>query len=200
MNLDKEKKDILKEIANIGAGNAATAFSTMVDQKIDITVPRIELMPIEDLPEITGDQEDYISCTLINFDGEISGKILLVLEMQIVEKILHLMFGEGELPSAEIQSSALRELGNILSGAYLKAINIFSDLNLSQGLPAVAYDMAGAVLSSSVIDFNQSDDEIILLETEFIISDEKLELYYFFIPEEESIDIFFQHLMGDNLD
>jgi len=200
MNLDKAKKDILKEIANIGAGNAATAFSTMVDKKIDITVPRIELMPITDLPEITGDQEDYISCTLINFDGEISGKILLVLEMQIVEKILHLMFGEGELPSAEIQSSALRELGNILSGAYLKAINIFSDLNLSQGLPAVAYDMAGAVLSSSVIDYNQSDDEIILLETEFIISEEKLELYYFFIPEEESIDILFQHLMGDNLD
>ncbi|KXS49976.1 chemotaxis protein CheC [Halanaerobium congolense] len=200
MNLDKEKKDILKEIANIGAGNAATAFSTMVDQKIDITVPRIELMPIEDLPEITGDQEDYISCTLINFEGEISGKILLVLEMQVVEKVLHLLFREGELPEDEIQNSALRELGNILSGAYLKAINIFSNLNLSQGLPAVAYDMAGAVLSSSVIDFNQSDDEIILLETEFIISDEKLELYYFFIPEEESIDIFFQHLMGDNLD
>jgi len=199
MNLDKEKKDILKEIANIGAGNAATAFSTMVDQETKITVPRIELMPIEELPEITGSQEDYIACTLINFDGELSGKILLVLEMGSVEKILHLLFGEGELPETEIQNSALRELGNILSGAYLKAINIFSDLNLSQGLPAVAYDMAGAVLSSSVIDYSQSGDKIILLETEFIISEKKLELYYFFIPEEKSIDILFQHLMGDNL-
>ena len=199
MNLDKEKKDILKEIANIGAGNAATAFSTMVDQETKITVPRIELIPIEELPEITGSQEDYIACTLINFDGELSGKILLVLEMDSVEKILHLLFGEGELPGTEIRNSALRELGNILSGAYLKAINIFSDLNLSQGLPAVAYDMAGAVLSSSVIDYSQSGDEIILLETEFIISEKKLELYYFFIPEEKSIDILFQHLMGDNL-
>lgn len=199
MNLDKEKKDILKEIANIGAGNAATAFSDMVDQKIEITVPRIELMPIEKLTEITGDQEDYIACTLINFDGEISGKILLLLEMDLVDKFLQLLFGEGELPAVEIQSSALRELGNILSGAYLKAINIFSDLNLSQGLPAVAYDMAGAVLSSSVLDYNQSEDEIILLETEFIISSKKMELYYFFIPEEKSIDVFFQHLMGDSI-
>jgi len=199
MNLDKEKKDILKEIANIGAGNAATAFSTMVDQETKITVPRIELMPIDKLPEITGNQEDYIACTLINFDGEISGKILLVLEMENVKKILQLLFGENELPETEIQKSALRELGNILSGAYLKAINIFSDLNLSQGLPAVAYDMAGALLSSSVIDYSQSGDEIILLETEFIISEKKLELFYFFIPEEKSIDILFQHLMGDNL-
>lgn len=199
MSLDKDKKDILKEIANIGAGNAATAFSTMVDQETNITVPRITLMNIEELPEITGDQEDYIACILINFDGEISGKILLVFEMESIEKILHLLFGEGELPSTNIQNSALRELGNILSGAYLKAINTFSGLNLSQGLPAIAYDMAGAVLSSSVIDFSQSGDEIILMETEFIISSEKLELYYFFIPEKESINILFQHLLGDSL-
>ncbi|MFW5961908.1 MAG: chemotaxis protein CheC [bacterium] len=198
MELDKNKKDILKEVANIGAGNAATAFSGMIGQEINMTVPQVELVDIQDLPAITGDEEEYIACIMINFSGEISGKILLVVDMENVEKMLKLIFATDELPGKEMQHSALNELGNILSGAYLKAINDFTDLDLDQSVPAMAYDMAGAVLSSSVIDYSQTEDFILLLETEFIAGEEKLELYYFFIPEKDSLDFLFQRLVGDN--
>lgn len=93
--------------------------------------------------------------------------------------MLKLIFQTDELPGKEMQHSALNELGNILSGAYLKAINDFTNLDLDQSVPAMAYDMAGAVLSSSVIDYSQTEDFILLLETEFIAGDEKLELFYF---------------------
>jgi chemotaxis protein CheC len=128
MELDQMKQDILKEVANIGAGNAATAFSGMIGQKINMTVPRVELVEIQELPAITGDEEEYIACIMINFSGEISGKILLVVDMENVEKILKLIFSTDDLPGKEMQHSALNELGNILSGAYLKAINDFTDL------------------------------------------------------------------------
>jgi chemotaxis protein CheC len=133
---------------------------------------------------------------MINFSGEISGKILLVVDMDNVEKMLKLIFSTDELPGKEMQHSALNELGNILSGAYLKAINDFTDLDLDQSVPAMAYDMAGAVLSSSVIDYSQTEDFILLLETEFIAGEEKLELFYFFIPEKDSLDFLFQRLVG----
>ena len=198
MELDQIKQDILKEVANIGAGNAATAFSGMIGQEINMTVPKVELVEIQELPSITGDQEEYIACIMINFSGEISGKILLVVDMENVEKMLKLIFATDDLPGKEMQHSALNELGNILSGAYLKAINDFTDLDLDQSVPAMAYDMAGAVLSSSVIDYSQTEDFILLLETEFITGEEKLELYYFFIPEKDSLDFLFKRLVGDN--
>lgn len=198
MELDQMKKDILKEVANIGAGNAATAFSGMVGQEIDMTVPKVELLDIQDLPAITGDEEEYIACIMINFSGEISGKILLVVDMENVEKLLKLIFSTDELPGKEMQHSALNELGNILSGAYLKAINDFTELDLDQNVPAMAYDMAGAVLSSSVIDYSQTEEQILLLETEFITENDKLELFYFFVPEKDSLDYLFKRLVGDD--
>ncbi len=198
MELDQIKEDILKEVANIGAGNAATAFSGMIGQEINMTVPKVELIEIQELPSITGDQEEYIACIMINFSGEISGKILLVVDMENVEKMLKLIFATDDLPGKEMQHSALNELGNILSGAYLKAINDFTDLDLDQSVPAMAYDMAGAVLSSSVIDYSQTEDFILLLETEFLAGEEKLELFYFFIPEKDSLDFLFKRLVGDN--
>jgi chemotaxis protein CheC len=198
MELDQSKKDILKEVANIGAGNAATAFSGMIDQKINMTVPKVELIDVQELPTITGDEEEYIACIMVNFSGEISGKILLVVDMENVEKMLKLIFQTDELPGKEMQHSALNELGNILSGAYLKAINDFTDLDLVQSVPAMAYDMAGAVLSSSVIDYSQTEDFILLLETEFITGKEKLELFYFFIPEKDSLNFLFERLVGGN--
>lgn len=198
MELDQTKRDILKEVANIGAGNAATAFSGMIGQEIKMTVPKVELVEIQDLPAITGDEEEYIACIMINFSGEISGKILLVVDMENVEKMLKLIFSTDELPAKEMQHSALNELGNILSGAYLKAINDFTDLDLDQSVPAMAYDMAGAVLSSSVIDYSQTEDFILLLETEFLAGEEKLELFYFFIPEKDSLDFLFERLAGGN--
>jgi len=198
MDLDQNKKDILKEVANIGAGNAATAFSGMIGQEINMTVPKVELIDIQDLPSITGDEEEYIACIMINFSGEISGKILLVVDMENVERMLKLIFSTDELPEKSMQHSALNELGNILSGAYLKAINDFTDLDLDQSVPAMAYDMAGAVLSSSVIDYSQTEDFILLLETEFIAGEEKLELFYFFIPEKDSLDFLFERLVGGN--
>lgn len=198
MELDQIKEDILKEVANIGAGNAATAFSGMIGQEINMTVPKVELVEIQELPSITGDEEEYIACIMINFSGEISGKILLVVDMENVEKMLKLIFATDDLPGKEMQHSALNELGNILSGAYLKAINDFTDLDLDQSVPAMAYDMAGAVLSSSVIDYSQTEDFILLLETEFFAGEEKLELFYFFIPEKDSLDFLFKRLVGDN--
>lgn len=198
MEIDQVKKDILKEVANIGAGNAATAFSGMIGQKIEMTVPKVEVLNIQELPAITGDEEEFIACIMINFCGEISGKILLVVDMDNVEKMLKLIFNTDDLPEKEMQHSALNELGNILSGAYLKAINDFTDLDLDQEVPAMAYDMAGAVLSSSVIDYSQTEDFILLLETEFIAGDEKIELFYFFIPEKNSLDYLFKRLAGDS--
>lgn len=197
MEINQTKKDILKEVANIGAGNAATAFSQMIAQEIKMTVPEVKLLDIQELPGITGDEEEFIACIMINFCGEISGKILLVVDMDNVKRILELIFGTEDLPGKEMQHSALNELGNILSGAYLKAINDFTALDLEQKVPAMAYDMAGAVLSSSVIDYSQTEDFILLLKTEFIAGNEKIELFYFFIPEKNSLNYLFEKLAGD---
>jgi chemotaxis protein CheC len=198
MRLDQMRKDILKEVVNIGAGNAAAAFSEMVDEEVKMTVPEVELLKLEELPAVTGNEEDSIACIMLTFSGEIKGKILLVLEMDNVQKILQLIFGGEELPGEDIQHSALTELGNILSGAYLKAINTFTELDLSQEVPVSAYDMAGAILSSSIIDYSQSEEYILLLETEFSLDREKIELYYFFIPEKESLEILFKRLERDS--
>lgn len=189
-NLSSIHKDALKEIGNIGAGNAATAFAQFLDTKIDMTVPFVSIVPMAEVPEVTGDIETKVVSVLLKVMGEAPGSILLILSEASTENLLEMvLFSEQELDdNNEVQVSAIKEIGNILSGSYLNAINQMTAMNLFQSVPAYSHDMAGAILSSSMITISEESDYALLIETKFINGDNEIEGYFFLIPNPGSLE------------
>ena len=190
LDLTEMQKDALKEIGNIGAGNAATAFADFLEKEIDMTVPSVEILPLTQVPDITGNVEEKVFGILLEVQGEAPGKILFILSEESIKSLLEIVIDKDIDPQNvdEVEISALKEIGNILSGAYLSSINQMTDLDLAQSLPGFSHDMAGAILSSAMITMGDTSDYVLLIETKFISEGEEIEGYFFLIPQLGSLN------------
>ncbi len=198
--LNSIQQDALKEVGNIGAGNAATSFSKILDREINIEVPSIEIIPLEDVSTITGSEEDHVAGILFKVTGEAPGTILFIFPSTTIKYLVEVVMDKQIEPEeiGEMEESLLKELGNILSGSYLKSIGDMTDLNMTQSVPGFSYDMAGAILSSTMISASSTGENVLLIETEFMDGERKIDGYFFFIPQIESLSIILNSLGFDN--
>ena len=193
------EKDALKEIGNIGAGNAATAFSQFLDCKIDMTVPSVEILPVSEVPELFGDVNQDVVGVLLQVMGEAPANLLFILTEESVKHLLKIILDKKiNLDKIEeVEKSALKEIGNILSGSYLSALNKMTGFNLIQSVPGFAYDMAGAVISSSLIPLSRTSDYTLLIETTFINGNHKIEGYFLLLPHMGTLEKILRELGFD---
>lgn len=189
-NLDGMEFDLLTEIGNIGAGNATTALAQLINVRIDMRVPKVAMLAFKDLAEIIGGAETLVSGILISLTGDIEGSMLFVLENNTAHHLVHKLMGADgsstEDPFTKMECSALKEIGNIISGAYLTAISTLTNLNIYKSVPSLAVDMAGAILSVPAIQFGKLGDEALLIESQFRDMDIEISGYFILIPTMES--------------
>ncbi|MBP7175705.1 MAG: chemotaxis protein CheC [Thermoclostridium sp.] len=188
-SLDAFHLDILKEIGNIGAGNAATALAKLLDKKVDMKVPQIKIMGFSDLNEVLGGAEKPVVGILLEVLGDITGYILFVLEQDAANFLVNILMGNPlnqEMEYTEITLSALKEVGNILTGSYLSALSNLTGLRIMPDVPALAIDMAGAILSVPAIELSKSTDTVLYIETEFIQGTDKVLGDFFLVPDADS--------------
>jgi chemotaxis protein CheC len=181
--------DVLREIGNIGAGNAATALARMLDRKIDMKVPKIQVMQFSEVSDILGAPEEMVVGILLGIQGDITGSIMFVLDVEATRVMLNLVFGrpaDVALEFDEMNCSAIQELGNILAGSYLSALSTLTSLNIMPGVPSLAIDMAAAVLSVPAIEQAKASDTVLYIENEFTDGKDTVLGDLFLIPEEGS--------------
>ena len=188
--------DVLKEIANIGAGNATTALSKMLSTKVDMKVPCIQFMEFKELAEGIGGAENIVVGILLTLDTGIEGMMMFVLESDSAEAIVNLLMGKsGKLDEfSEMDLSALQEIGNIIAGSYLSAISAFTNMTITASVPYLSIDMAGAILSVPAIEFSKISDKALLIETEFGDKDTIINGYFILIPTLDAFTTIFSAL------
>lgn len=188
--------DVLKEIGNIGAGNAATALAKMVNTKVDMTVPKVKILEFAEVPEILGGEEMQVAGVFFKLSGDLTGSIMFVLDLDSAFSIINLLMPRETMELDEFTMSALQEIGNILAGSYVSSLSGLTNLNINISVPSLAVDMAGAVLSVPAIQFGLVGDKVLIIENEFmeINEGEKTKGYFFLIPDEESYDILLSSL------
>lgn len=188
--------DVLKEIANIGAGNATTALSKMLNAKVDMKVPCIQFMEFKELAEGIGGAENLVVGILLTLDTGIEGMMMFVLESESAEQIVNLLMGKsGKLDEfTEMDLSALQEIGNIIAGSYLSAISAFTNMTITASVPYLSIDMAGAILSVPAIEFSKISDKALLIETEFGDKDTIINGYFILIPTLDAFTTIFSAL------
>lgn len=186
---DSVRYDILREVGNIGAGNATTALAQLLNSKIDMTVPKVELLTFSELADVVGSAEKVVVGILVNLSGDINGMMMFMLEYTAAHYLVNSIMGreEGKLELfTEMDFSALKEIGNIISGAYLSALSTLMNLNIKESIPYMSIDMAGAVLSVPAIAFGELGDRALLIQSEFGQTNNNVRGFFILIPTEES--------------
>lgn len=190
--IDNMQYDVLREIGNIGAGNATTALSQMLNAKIDMKVPKVDLLEFRELSDIVGGAENLVVGILFTLDGQIQGMMMFMLEVAASRHLVNQLMG-GDMSNTsiefnEMEISALNEIGNIIAGAYLSSLSTLTNILITASVPYMAIDMAGAILSVPAIEFGKIGDKALLIETEF--GDEEIAVngYFILIPTIDSYE------------
>lgn len=180
--------DVLKEIGNIGAGNAMTALSQMLQCKVDMKVPQVKLLDFSEVGTLMGGEEQIMLGVFLGVEGDITGSMMFLVEQKsakhLINKLMMGMAPEGE-EFSEMELSAMQEVGNIITGAYLNSLSTLTNLKIYPTPPALAVDMAGAILSVPAIQFGVLGDKILLIQSQFY-DDVSIDGYFILIPDIES--------------
>lgn len=202
--LSSTQLDILKEIGNIGAGNAATALSGLLNKKIEMNVPNVQIVSFEEMMELVGGADITVAAVFLQIDGDLTGNMYFMLPIeQATIFIQHLTgmtnFSMDEPSIPELALSAFQEMGNILAGSYLSALADFLHMHLVPSVPAVGIDMFGAIISYGLIEISQVSDYAIVIDTEIkdpYVTDnsELLKGHFFLLPDPDSFTKIFKSL------
>lgn len=189
--------DVLKEVGNIGAGNAATALSKLLNKPVDMAVPKVSLLPFEEVAERVGGAEQIVLAVFLRVEGDAPGNMFFIIEEQAAKRILNQLLAmnhQDEAGYSEMELSAVCEIGNILAGSYLSSLADFTQLAMAPSVPAIALDMAGAILSYGLVQYGEMGDSALLIETTFLEDHQSLEGHFFLIPDPESFEKIFKAL------
>lgn len=189
--IDNMQYDVLREIGNIGAGNATTALSQMINTKVDMKVPNVELLEFKNLSEIIGGAENIVVGILFTLQGQIDGMMMFMMDLPASHHLVNTLMGKSEADNSgddftEIELSALSEIGNIIAGAYLSSLSTLTNITITSSVPYMSIDMAGAILSVPAIEFGKVGDKALLIETEFKDDLGTVNGYFILIPSIES--------------
>lgn len=195
--LNNLQMDVLKEIGNIGAGNAVTSLAKMIDKKVDMAVPKARILGFDKVSQILGGEEMLVVGILLSVTGDITGNIMFILDINAARQLVNILIGNTDATSLEFNDfelSALKEIGNILTASYLSALAGLTNLRIMPSVPELAIDMAGAILSVPAIEFGKTGDSVLYIETEFSEGTTKVIGEFLLIPDVESYEVLLKAL------
>ncbi|EJP6470980.1 chemotaxis protein CheC [Clostridium sp. FAM 1755] len=186
-NMTPLQLDALKEVSNIGTGNAATALSQLLGRKIDMNVPNINIVPFEEVMAEIGEEKVAVG-VLVRVLGDTPGNILFVFEKSTALDLVHRLTGMQEEELSDMGNSVMCEIGNIISASYMNAIARFTNLTITPSVPAVSYDMLGAILSTTFIEAGQYNEDVLDIETVFKEDGSEISGHFYYIPMPGSLE------------
>lgn len=191
--LDEMQYDVLKEIGNIGAGNATTALSTMLNMKIDMSVPKVALVPFSQLSDFIGSEDQTVVGILLEMSDDIDGMMLFLFDTLSSHRLVNMLMGMPEADATadlnfnEMETSALKEIGNIVAGSYITALSTMTNLKINASIPQLSIDMIGAMLSVPASEFGKYGDKLLFIQSQFG-EEKEINGYFLMIPELESYE------------
>ena len=187
-SLSTQYFDVLKELGNIGAGNATTALASLLQCKVDMKVPQVKMLDFKDVGALLGGEEQEMAGAYLSVEGDVTGSILFLVKKEIAIHLVKKLMGDMASDDlGEMECSAFKEISNIITGSYLNALSTLTNLCIYPSIPDLAIDMAGAILSVPAIEFGIMGDKIILIQSQ--ISDEiDIDGFFIMIPDMESYE------------
>ena len=196
-NVSLNQLDVLREIGTIGAGRAATALADLLNTKVEITLPEVKLIPLENLDKILGDPEKSFFVLNTGIEGDIGGRIFLLFPPREARVLGSSLTGKDpnsvDFNDALFQSS-LKETANILVGAYMNALSDITGLSILYSVPSLALDMVAALLDFIFIQIAQHSEKALFLKTNLRVKDADFDGLFLLFPDSASLKKIFDAL------
>ncbi|MBQ9983209.1 MAG: chemotaxis protein CheC [Lachnospiraceae bacterium] len=196
--LTSMKLDVLREIGNIGAGNATTALSVMLNSNLRMESPVVKVLDFDGIPELVGGADAIVAAVLTRFSGEVSGMMLFILEIEEAKNLAGTMLGKTYPEKFEgfdhMDKSALKEVGNILMSSYINSIGTLTNLKFRTEPPAICVDMAGSVMSLPISQLGQIGDKALVIDSKFLDNERPINGFLMLVTDEMSYQKIFESL------
>lgn len=200
LNLNDTQKDVLREIGNIGGGNAATALSSILTGRVDMSLPELRIVDINEISTLLGGPEKQVVGILVPMDNEVKGMLLFLLDKNFTHVLINVLLDkkiESFENINEMDMSALKEIGNILAGSYINAICTLTGLDIKLLPPDIAIDMVGAILNYPAEQFGVMGDKVLYIQENFSTAENSIKSHLLIMPELDSLEIMFKRLGVD---
>lgn len=195
--LNEIQKDVLREIGNIGGGNAATALSSLLTDRVNMTVPFLRMVGVNEIAELLGGPGKEVVGILVFMTDDIKGMLMFILDRQFTHLMINALLNkkiESFENINEMDMSALMEMGNMMSGAYISALSQLTGMDIRLSTPQIAIDMVGAIISFPATQFVAMGDKVLYIEEDFSSSGETIKSHLLIMPELESLEIILKRL------
>ncbi len=194
--LQQLQLDALREVANIGAGHAATALSQMTNMTVMISVPKVNVLRLEEVPDLLGKPDDVIACVLMHMLGDLTGRTLVIFPEPSARMLCDILLRRppgSTTAFLEMEQSGIKEAGNILTSAYMTALSDFMGMMLLPSVPSLVVDLSGAVLTTAYLNFGHDRDYVFCVETAFRFKDSPVQLkgHFLLLPDLASLRAIF---------
>ncbi|MBS4536028.1 chemotaxis protein CheC [Clostridium sp. D2Q-14] len=195
-NLNNDFLDVFKELGNIGAGNAATALSQILNDKVNMDIPQVRLLNFSDVDRMLGGPENPVVGIYFAMGGDAVGNMMFILDLDSAKNLVELLLNKEKdsCKLDDLEISALSEIGNIIASSYINSLSQLTNLNLKISIPSISIDMAAAILSVPAIQFSYISDKVLFIETEFKEQNKYITGNLFLIPDINSFEIIFDSL------
>jgi chemotaxis protein CheC len=195
-DLKELQLDALKEVANIGAGHAATALSQLTSRTIMIAVPEVNVRPLEEVPELLGRADEVIAAVLMHMMGDLTGRTLVLFPEPSAKALCDILFRKPSGTTTafgSMEQSGLKEAGNILASAYMNALSDFMGMMLVPSVPSLVIDLSAAILTTAYLNFGHDRDYVFCVETAFRVegATEPLRGHFLLLPDMPSLRAIF---------
>lgn len=190
--------DVIREIGNIGAGNAATALSELLNCKVEMAIPGLKFLTFEEIYELLGGKDTIMASIIFELGGDINGSILQVVQLPFAQKIISSFLGHelSDFQSiTDMEKSALSEVANIMTGHYVKAMASFEDMVIKISVPKEEIGIPESILKKPVAHLAENGD-IMFVEEHFIISGNQYTCHMIMVPDTPSLNKLL-HVLND---
>jgi len=192
--MSEEQLDFIREMMNIGAGNAVTALQQLLQCPVDLIIPKVHVLPTVKLSSVLDNPASLVACVRMGMVGDIGGAMFFIVPEESRKKLVSIaeeaLLGLNKLPwqkSEEVGLSVVVEIGNILSGVYLTAIHDFCGLNIYHTVPVLAIDMIQPLLDEALIKTSIQIQTAVLIENELVIEEHHIRTLLLIVPSAESV-------------
>jgi len=191
MNLTDLQLDALREMSNIGSGNAATALASMLGQSVDLHVPTALALELADAVDAVGNPEDTVSAVIIGVFGDLDATVLLLFDPESANTLCSLLGVEGD---PEMALSALGEIGNILGSSYVQAMGTMTNLHMEPHPPVAMADMLGAIVASVLAVTAADTDLALLLDSKMTVDGTACKFGFLYVPSGAGVALLLDRL------
>jgi chemotaxis protein CheC len=172
--------DALRELANIGSGNAGTALGQMLGKSVDISVPTAAVLPLPEAVAIAGAADELRHGVVVPIVGDLDAIVVLLFPDADARTLCGIY---GIEPSTPDGRSMLGEVGNILGTNYINVLAQMVAMDLEPAPPQVVEDMLGSILSTVLLGRGTDVDHALVLDSALDVEGEACQLSFLLLPD-----------------